>query len=268
MIRMIATDMDGTLLDSTRHILPRTKQALCKAREQGCEVVIATGRPIEGILPYAKELGTLVPGQYAIAFNGAAVYELSTLKTVVQDTISNADIRKLAACASSLGLYSHAFSMTRGLLTEKNNEWTDIEKNYNQIPLTLTDFQACADHEEFFKILFCGPQELIDKAEEATRDLRQNFTVVRSMPFFLEFLNKNASKGFALEKLASYLGIPLTEVMAFGDAQNDEHMLEVAGVGVAMGNSVPLIIDMADKVTASNDEDGIAIVVEQELGLS
>ena len=265
---IVSFDMDMTLLNHADYSIPQSALRALRLLRERYYVVIATGRPIEGILPYAKELGTLVPGQYAIAFNGAAVYELSTLKTVVQDTISGADIRKLAACASSLGLYSHAFSMTRGLLTEKNNEWTDIEKNYNQIPLTLTDFQACADHEEFFKILFCGPKELIDKAEEVTRDLRQNFTVVRSMPFFLEFLNKNASKGFALEKLASYLGIPLTEVMAFGDAQNDEHMLEVAGVGVAMGNSVPLIIDMADKVTASNDEDGIAIVVEQELGLS
>lgn len=267
MLKIIATDMDGTLLNKDRIILPRTKAVLQKACALGCKAVIATGRPIEGILPYAQELGCIGKEQYAIAFNGAAVYELGTLRSVLCETISGSDVKMLAKKASDLGLCSHAFSVTRGLLTEKNNQWTDIEKNYNKIPLTLTNFQECTADEAFFKILFGGPKELIDIAEQETKNLSEDFTVVRSMPFFLEFLNKNASKGTALKKLASFLDCALEDVIAFGDAQNDEHMLEVAGIGVAMGNSVPLILDMADKVTASNDEDGIAMVLEQELRL-
>ena len=91
----------------------------------------------------------------------------------------------------------------------------------------------------------------------------EKYTTVKSTPFYYEIMNKNASKGNALAKLADHLGLNKDEVMAIGDNENDLTMLEYAGIGVAMKNAIPIVKEVADVETASNDEDGVALVVEQ-----
>ncbi len=264
MIQIVATDMDGTLLNSQRKISPKTKEALKLAKAQGVKIVISTGRPLNGIWPYAEELGLIDSEEYAIAFNGAVVYNLATKQPVVSYPILGKDIKYLAKIAHDNGLLFHAFSEKRGLLGEVDNQWTDVEKNYNNISITLIDFlKDIEDSEIFYKILFCGVEEKIDAIQKKTQSLKDRFTIVKSMPFFLEFLNVKASKGKAVTALAQKLNVPISSVMAFGDAENDEDMIEAAGIGVAMGNGDDKLKQMAQMITDSNDHDGIAKVIHE-----
>ncbi|MGN1392944.1 MAG: Cof-type HAD-IIB family hydrolase [Succinivibrionaceae bacterium] len=266
MYQLIATDMDGTLLTSKREISPRTITALAEAMKRGIKVVLSTGRPIEGIQLYIDKLGGCGVGRYAIGFNGAVVYELTNpLSIKVSNCIHGSDVRKLFHRAKEFGVLTHGFSVSRGLLIQKLNTWSDIEITYNKLDYSIVDFDDVDENESFYKYMFLGNKEQLDIIENQIDDLRSEYTVLRSMDCFIEFLNKKASKGYALQQLADLLDISMSDTVAFGDAQNDEHMLEVAGLSVAMGNSVELLKKKADIVTATNDEDGLAIIVENIL---
>lgn len=265
MYKLFAMDMDGTLLNSSREISEKNKKVLTDAKKQNCKIVIASGRPVEGLLRYAQCLNIVEPNQYLICFNGAVVYELNPLKVKVCNSLSGADVRHLAKISHDFGILSHAFSATRGLLVETENPWTDIERTYNEIEQHFTDFNETEDEEQFYKFMFCGTKEQLDYVEKNINELREKYTVVRSMFCFLEFLNKKSSKGFALEELCKVINLPLEQTVAFGDAQNDEHMLEVAGLGVAMGNAIDDLKLKANIITKTNDDDGVAIVIENIL---
>lgn len=156
----------------------------------------------------------------------------------------------------------HAFSLRRNLIEpawNKGNPYTGIEMSYNGITAEEADFHKIPDDEEFMKVMFAAEPEIIDafvKTPEA-ENLMRRFTVLRSMPFFLEFLNPRGSKGQSLMLLADDLGIPRESTIAFGDAGNDIDMLEAAGTGIAMANGTEDAKAAADFVTLDNDHDGI-----------
>ena len=112
--------------------------------------------------------------------------------------------------------------------------------------------------------MFTDDAHLIDQAiEDLPEELTSRFNIVRSEPYYLEFVNPKASKGAALKLLGEELGIQANEMMALGNAQNDESMIEFAGLGVAMENSIPSTLAIADAVTASNNQDGVAKAIEK-----
>lgn len=266
MYKIIAVDMDGTLLRSDRTISERTKKAISMAISKGAKFVISTGRPLEGVMPYIKFLGLdqiKETEQFIITFNGAVVLGLNPLAIKVMNTINGKDVRRIYERGLELGVLSHGFSTTRGFILEVDNPYSDIEVSYNGLDKSYTQFKDTKDDEQFQKFMLLGNKEQLDNVEKNIDDLRELYTVVRSTDFYLEFLNKNGSKGNALKQLCDTLDIPIEDSIAFGDAQNDQHMLEVAGHGVAMGNSIELLKNIADSVTLTNDEDGVAIVLEK-----
>lgn len=265
MYKLFAMDMDGTLLNSNRTISQRNKDALTEAKTFNSKIVIASGRPVEGLLRYAQELNIVEKDQYMICFNGAVVYELDPLRIKVCNSLLGSEVKTLARISHDFGILAHGFSTTRGLLVEEENPWTDIERTYNEIDQHFTDFSQTPDDEQFYKFMFCGTKEQLDYVEQNIDDLREKYTVVRSMFCFLEFLNKKSSKGHALAELCKAINLPIDQTVAFGDAQNDEHMLEVAGLGVAMGNAIEDLKEKSNLVTKTNDEDGVAIVIEDIL---
>ncbi len=267
MYKLFAMDMDGTLLTTKRTISPKTLSVLHQAVQDGKHLVIATGRPVEGILSYAQELGIVQPGQYAICFNGAAVYELQPLRLVVGNSISGRDVKKLRLRAKQYaGVHCHGYAVQEGLLLEQDNPYTNIEITYNRIPFSYTDFAQTADEQQFHKFMFCGEKEVLDRVEQDIDDLRGQYTILRSTDNFLEFLNNKSSKGYALEELCKIINLDLAATVAFGDAQNDEHMLKSAGLGVVMGNGIQALRnDPSLRVTLSNDEDGVAVVIAEVL---
>ena len=264
MYKLIALDMDGTLLKEDKTISSRTKKTLEKARERGVKVVLASGRPIEGLSKYLEELDLLSENDYVLSYNGALVQNVGNKEIVATNGLTGRDLDLLYNISKEIGVNIHAFSKSEGLITPKNNKYTELEATINGIKVMEKDFGLVGANEEIIKIMMIDEPEILEKAiEKLPKDLYEKYTIVRSAPYFLEFLNVDGNKGEGLKALSEHLGINEKEVIAMGDAGNDRHMIEYAGLGVAMGNAFPEIKEIANYVTMTNEEDGVAHVIEK-----
>ncbi|ATD54507.1 sugar-phosphatase [Clostridium chauvoei] len=264
MYKLIALDMDGTLLREDKSISERTKLAIQKAREKGVTVVLATGRPIEGVSRYLEILDMYRDNDYVLSYNGALVQKTKSKEVVSKVSLKGQDVHDLYKLSKENGVNIHAFSEIQGLITPKISKYTEVEATINGIDVSEKDFNSIDKEEVIAKIMMIDEPEILAPAtENLPKEIYEKYTVVRSTPYFLEFLNKDANKGTGLELLAKHLGIKREEVIAMGDAGNDLHMIEYAGLGVAMGNSFEEVKEAADYITATNEEDGVAKVIEE-----
>ncbi|WP_435130805.1 sugar-phosphatase [Plesiomonas shigelloides] len=264
MYKLLALDIDGTLLTSQGEISPNTREAIAKARAMGVKVVLASGRPLEGMLPYLNTLGLNTDADFVLCYNGSLIQKAGSHDVVRSCILSGHDAHALQTLSRELGVNIHAFSRRLGLITPKRNQYTEHEAKLNGIPLLEMDFAELPADEEILKVMFIDEPEVLSAAiARLTPDLHQRYTIVQSAPYFLEFLNPSSNKGIAVGMLADYLGLDPSEVICVGDAGNDRHMIEFAGLGVAMGNATEDIKAIADFVTKSNDQDGIAHLIER-----
>ncbi len=263
MYKLVALDMDGTLLTSKKAISPRTKQAIQAAREKGVVVVLASGRPLEGMLNSLTELEMNSEQDYVLSYNASLVQRVASKSVIRKQILTGSDAKNIAALARELGTYVHAFSPQRGLITEEDNPYTKHEADINGVTSHVCDFAELADDEEIIKVMMVAEASVLTNAiAQLPQELHQQYTVVQSAPFFLELMNPNSNKGTGVAMLAEHLGIDASEVICVGDAGNDHHMIKYAGLGVAMGNATDDTKALADHITLSNDEDGVAVVIE------
>lgn len=264
MYKLIALDMDGTLLKKDKTISSQTKEALNAARDKGVKIVLASGRPIEGLNRYLEELDLIKDDEYVLSYNGALVQNIKTKEIIAGTVLHGSDLKKLKKLSDKLGVFIHAFSKKDGLIVQTMNEYTQIEANINGINIIQKEFEKIDDNEDMIKIMMIDSKENIDYAfEHLPNDIKDEYTVVRSADIFLEFLHKDSNKGTGLEALANHLGIKREEVIAAGDAGNDIHMIEYAGLGVAMENAFDEVKKITNYITTSNEEEGITNVIKK-----
>lgn len=265
MYKLIAIDMDGTLLRNDKTISEDTKKALKKAREKGVKVVLATGRPIDGVMRYLEELDLIHNNEYVLSFNGAIIKDIGTDKVIYRDVLKGYDFIDLYKLSKELGVNIHAFA-EEGCITPKINKYSQLEGSINGIQVIEKDISEINSNEDIIKIMMIDEPEILQSAiDNLPKEIYYKYTVVRSAPYFLEFLSKTCNKGEGVEKLSRYLGINREEVICIGDAGNDSHMIEFAGLGVAMGNAFPEIKEIADFITDTNEDNGVANVVNKFL---
>ncbi|ENM5748446.1 Cof-type HAD-IIB family hydrolase [Vibrio mimicus] len=263
MYKLIALDMDGTLLNSQKQISPRTKQAIANARQQGIQVVLASGRPIDGMRSKLEELNLTGHNDYVLYYNGSMVANVGSGQIIHQQIIDGKAAKRVARLAQEWGLNAHAFSQIHGLITPKTSQYTEVEATLNGLTITEMDFEQLADDHPIIKAMIVGePDKLSHAISQLPEQWRKEFTVVQSAPFFLEFLNTGSNKGVGVKAIAEHLGIQANEVICMGDAENDHHMLEYAGLGIAMANAMEETKRIADHITLSNDQDGVAVAIE------
>lgn len=264
MYKLIALDMDGTLLREDKTISKKTKEAIKKARDLGVKTVLATGRPLEGVQKYLKELDMFNDGDIVLSYNGSVIQETKSKKMISQIGLKGTDYKELYKVSEELGVNIHAFSETYGLTSPKDSEYTRVEAEINGIDIKFMPVSEIKDDENMIKIMMIDTPEVLEKAiANLPKDLYERYTIVRSAPHFLEFLNKNANKGEGVKRLAELLNIKREEVIAMGDAGNDLHMIEYAGLGIAMGNAFDEVKEKANYVTDTNDNDGVAKAIEK-----
>ena len=260
MIKLIAIDMDGTLLNSKKELLDETKQYFKNFHNKNTEtlLVLCTGRPETGIRPYLKDLGYLEENHYIISQNGANIYESQTGKRVMDAFVDSAAIQKWIELGKKHGIsvmgagvdYYYSFD-------EDPTEWMefDVKLVSGKLKRIPTEESLNTD---FYKILLMGDEEQLNEFEtyipEAWRD---EFYVVRSQKYLVEVLTKGVNKAFGLEKLAKELNIQPSEIAAIGDAANDIEMLEYAGLAIAMGNGSEEVKAISDIVTDTNENNGV-----------
>lgn len=264
MYKLVALDMDGTLLNSQGVISPRTKDAIATAVAMGTVVILASGRPLEGMTSTLRELNMTGDNDYVLCYNGSLVQHVSSQAFIRSQMICGADVKQLAELSRELGVHVHAFSLRSGLITPKNNHYTRHEAEINGLDITEVDFSTLSDDEPMLKaMLIDDPEKLSAAIAQLPASLYEKYTIVQSTPFFLEFLDKNSNKGVGVKAVAEQLNIRAEEVICIGDAGNDHEMLKYAGLGVAMGNATAETKALANHITATNNEDGVARVIEE-----
>lgn len=257
--RVIALDLDGTLTNNQKEVTAATKEALDNAMEQGARLVLASGRPVYGIVPVAKSLALDTKGGYILAYNGGQIIDCKTNEVLYSQYLPS-DVIPL--------LYDYAKSKGYALLGYKGNEiitespddiYVREESRINKMNVRKVDVLTDELDAKPTKLLMTGdPKDMLKAEEELREAVKDRIDVYRSAPFFMELVPKGIDKAKSLTRLLSLLNLTPKDMMAFGDGYNDLIMLRLAGMGVAMANAAPEVRAEADFVTLSNEEDGVA----------
>ncbi|WP_412989555.1 Cof-type HAD-IIB family hydrolase [Pediococcus siamensis] len=264
-IKLIALDIDDTLLNSSGEILPSTVTAVKRAVEQGIKVVLCTGRPLAGVSPFLKELGIKTADQYVITYNGAVI-ESVTGKVVAKHLVSNHFYRVMTKFGQAHHIPFNVLDEHSVIYTADHNvdAITVVQAWENKAGLLIRTPDELPQDFEIAKGLFVGEEKMLDEVEPlVTQTFGKDLYVVRAARNFLELMNPAVSKGKALAELARKLEITKEEVMAVGDEGNDIAMFEAAGTAVSMGNGSELAKAHADYVTGSNDAGGLADAIKK-----
>lgn len=266
-IRLIAIDMDGTLLNNKKEIPKEEKEALQYAEKLGIKVVLCTGRPYFGALPLYEKLELEKEKGYLILNNGCSVYETANFELMDYFEVTGDEMQYLYEISGKfdvdLTLTTEKHFYFVGEEGEEPNEKTVFDSTQVYTPLTRIDIrEALKCRETVFKAMFTGYPENVDKLEEyLTDEMRKKFNFVRSQAYILEALPLGANKGEGIKRLIRKLGIDRNQVMGIGDAENDIEMLEYVGHSVAMGNSSEKIKRISRYVTDTNENSGVSKII-------
>lgn len=262
--KMIALDLDGTLTNSDKIITPDTKQALFDFQEKGGKIILASGRPTQGIVPLAEELELDNYGGYILAFNGSRMVDFQTKEVMFNQTLTMEEVADLHQLAVEYNVNILTYEDEKIYTENKEDPYAKIEQKITNMELVQVEDIAKALKKEANKCLMTGEPEYLAKVEQLVKQkMEGRIEVYRSQDFFLELVPKNVDKAASLSHLLEMLQISEKDLIACGDGYNDLSMIQYAGFGVAMGNANQDIQGAADYVTFSNDEDGIAHVLHK-----
>lgn len=264
-IKLVSIDIDGTLYNDNREITPAVKKTIQKATAQGVYVVITTGRPETGVKSILNELDLVGSDHYVITHNGGLVQTTDGQKVLHRAALSWESFQQAQRFAAENNAYIQIESDTDAYTINRYvNVFASQENFVVNIPLTVKDSLAELKEVPFVKAIAIGEKVFMDQVQaKVPEQLAIDANVVRSTPNNLEFMNNDASKGQALLALAEELGINQSQTMAIGDQENDFTMIQAAGIGVAMGNAIPAIKEVANAETADNNHDGVAKAIER-----
>ncbi|AXI67297.1 Cof-type HAD-IIB family hydrolase [Streptococcus suis] len=268
MIKLIALDMDGTLLDEQKELKQAQIDAIHQAVEAGVKIVLCTGRPLAGVKPFVEQLGFDTEEEFIIVNNGCSTHSTKDWSLIDWEELSSQDIAYLDSFTASDQVQISLFDEEDYfVLAEKANARVNLDAGLvGMTPISIDLAEATAGKHRFFEAMFVGEKEAIDAFENQHNDtLSKDYTTVRSQDYLLEILPNGASKASGLKKLADRLGILPEEIMAMGDANNDLEMIEFAGLGIAMGNANEQVKAIAQDITDTNENNGVAKAIEKHI---
>ena len=271
-VRLIALDLDGTLLNSRKELTPRSYAALEAAAGSGIEIVPATGRFHKGMPEVIRALPFV---RYVVTINGAQVVDIKTGETVYSADISTEEALAFYEYLDTLPVIYDAYIDGWGYMTGAMQE--DLE-GFGMLPFQLVMMRELRSPVPELKEYIWAGRRKVQKMQLFTPDsaLRERllaalpgkypqYAISASLPNNIEINSRDADKGRALRELARHLGLDIAQTMAFGDGLNDLAMLRAAGVGVAMENARAEVKAAADRIAPDCDSDGVAVVIEQLL---
>ncbi|KRQ88016.1 putative phosphatase YwpJ [Caloramator mitchellensis] len=265
--KMIAMDMDGTLLNSKKEITERTKLALKKADEKGVKLVVCTGRIFTSALYYANLIGTKAP---IIASNGAYIREKDNNNVIYEKALDKDYVEKIVIKAEGFGFYPHIFTTetiySKKLIYSSKNYtlWNEKMPKEERVKIKIVDdLIEIAKKHDILKIVVMSDD--VEKLFKLKQIIKDNFevSVFSSFDNNFEVMARDISKGNAVKVLADFYGFNLEEVVCIGDNENDISMIQYAGLGVAMANATEELKSVADLIIDSNDNEGVAKFIEE-----
>ena len=263
--KLLVLDVDGTLLNDEREISKRTLAALLKVQQMGVRIVLASGRPTYGLMPLAKTLELGNYGGFVLSYNGCQIIKAQNGEILFERRINPEMLPYLEKKARKNGFAIFTYHDDTLITDSPDNEYIKNEALLNNLKIiredefsTAIDFAPC-------KCMLVSDKEkaLIGLEQHWEKRLAGTLDAFRSEPYFLEVVPCGVNKANTLGALLEHLGVTREEVIAVGDGVCDVTMLKLAGMGVAMGHSQDSVKVCADYVTASNEEDGVALAVEK-----
>lgn len=287
MYKLIAIDLDGTMLNSYGMVTENTKQVIKNTINKGTEVIIASGRPIDSIKTIAKEIGS---ENYFIAGNGALIYDIKKDEIIYEKFMNKQKVLEIIKICEensiAYNIYTEKTIIAKGLkynvlyYYKENLKKEESKKTNITIVENLYEYIKNLENEKFLKITVCDETQsifnaiirklrtvedidVLDVLHMSRKMIKQGTEDVPIEYYYTEISLKDVDKWNAIEYLANKMNISKDEIIAIGDNINDKEMIENAKVGIAMGQSTPVITEIADFVTTNNNEDGVAKALEK-----
>jgi len=260
-VRLIALDLDDTLLNDERQISDENVAALQECAKRGIYIVLCSGRAEDAILPFVRrlEIAGLEAGRFLVAINGCSIFDMHMRQQIFCRKVEPEVLQRANEIAEGYGFCTEVYTPDT-IYYPEYNQWTRLD-------VDLCGLKGVEDPDyknrlknPYTKMLVPGePEKLLLLQDELKSEFGNRAVIFTSKPYFLEILPPDCGKGEAIHWLANYIGIPAENTMGFGDSMNDESMIKMCGYGVAMCNGLETIKNIADFVTEkSNNDSGIA----------
>ncbi len=262
--KVLALDLDGTLTNGKKEITAHTRKTLARVQEAGVKIVLASGRPVHGIVPLAEELRLGDFESYVLSYNGGQIIDWRTKRTMYENELDPKEYPYLYECAKKNSFVILSYRGEYIISEDAGNPYVRHEAFLNRMPsITVPDFLEVMDFPVPKCLIVGDPEPLAALEQKMRQELAGRMNVFRSEPFFLELMPNGIDKARSLAVLLDELGMRPEETVAVGDGFNDLSMIQFAGLGVAMANAQDVVKEAADYVTLSNEEDGVAVAVEK-----
>lgn len=263
MIRLIATDLDGTLLNNEHQISEYNKRIISEVNKKGIKVILSTGRPTLAATKFLKDLNIETD---MISFNGAMITDRKG-NILYQDNLESDIGLKLIEIAKKYKVYYQGFLGERWNISDSKSKWLDFYISIAKINNYKLGFDNINDF-SFSKFMFISENHILKEiAKELDKNLKDKVYYAFSRPVYLEVHSPKVSKANALSFLLKKYNIEKENVMAFGDNNNDIEMLELAEISVAVENAESIVKEKAKYITKSNIEDGVGYFINEYLNL-
>ena len=287
MYKLVAIDLDGTMLDSYGMVSEETKKTIKKIEEQGVNVIIASGRPIDSIKSIANEIDSK---KYFISGNGAIIYDMEKDKIIYEKCMTKEKALEIIKICEENSIAYNVYTEKEILSTalkynvlyyhKENLKKEESKKTKITIVKDMYEYVKNKENANFLKITVCDETksvfnsiirkfkeikdiEVLDVSHMSRKTIRQGTEDFSIEYFYTEISRNNVDKWYAIQYLMEKLNIKQEEVMAIGDNINDKMMIENAGLGIAMGQSTPVVKDVANDIAPSNTEDGVAKILQK-----
>ncbi len=287
MYKLMAIDLDGTLLNSYGEVSNETREALMKAKEQGTEVVLASGRPISSTESLALELGV---DNYLVSGNGAAVYDIKNQKVIYDRFLTKEQVLKIAKLCEENSFFYNVYTEDEVIASslnyntlfyhKENIKKIEEKRTHINVVQNIVEYIEQSEKEKFLKITVCDESrfifnsimkklkeingiDVLDVEYMSKKKIKSGTEDIDIQYYYTEITNENVNKWSALEFLINKLQIDRSEVIAIGDNVNDKEMIENANLGVVMGNSNPKMKEIANVIVADNNSEGVKEAIEK-----
>ena len=291
MYKLVAIDLDGTMLNQYGIITEKTKKAISKAQEKGVEVIIASGRAITSVKRFSKEINS---NKYFISGNGAITYDIKNNKILYENILSKTKALKIIKICEENSIYYNVYTengiiaknLSYNTLYYYKDNLTKPDENRTHINIVENVYDYFEQREEkILKIMICDEHktvfnsivrklkelseiEVLEVSHMSRKIIKQGTDEIALEYFYTEVSAKDVDKWNALEEIIGLMNISKEEVVTIGDNANDLKMITNAGLGVAMGESAPYVKQSADIIAPTNDEDGVAIILNKIFDLN
>lgn len=261
MVDLIAIDLDGTLLTDERKVTKENYEAIHYALKKGVKVVLCTGRPYLGMNHVVEEVGLTSDDDYIITFNGSLVQKASDGEILARNTMTFDDLKiwkeELDRLKLPLNVIDEDYVYYPSSYPDEQS--SIYLSDVTVAPSQEKDFESFEPDHDFNKFVIAINEEYLDQQlEDLNPALLEKYSVVKSHPFLLEVMSKGTHKAKGISQLAEFLNIDRSRIMGIGDQENDQTMIEWAGIGVGMDNAVDAVKEVSDDITASNNDSGVA----------